>query len=118
MPKYVFITYVYITIATTAPIVPPIHPSIDFLGLILLNLCFPIAFPVKYAKISVPHAANITYHINMFPFFIPFISATKIVKNTIYAIPKNVYAISLKLVFHLLPNIRLPYHQFLQHHQL
>ena len=69
MPKYVFITYVYITIATTAPIVPPIHPSIDFLGLILLNLCFPIAFPVKYAKISVPHAANITYHINMFPFF-------------------------------------------------
>ena len=50
MPKYVFITYVYITIATTAPIVPPIHPSIDFLGLILLNLCFPIAFPVKYAK--------------------------------------------------------------------
>lgn len=41
---------------TIVNIVPPIEPSIDFLGLILLNpllnIFLPIVIPVKYAKLS------------------------------------------------------------------
>ena len=38
---------VYINAIITAPIIPAIEPSIDFLGLILLILCFPNLFPIK-----------------------------------------------------------------------
>ena len=48
---------VYINAKAVAPIVPAIHPSIDFLGLTLLNLCFPNLNPIQYANMSVPHDA-------------------------------------------------------------
>ena len=38
---------VYINARTVDPIVPAIHPSIDFLGLTLLNLCFPNLRPIQ-----------------------------------------------------------------------
>ena len=31
---------------------PPTKPSMVFLGLILINLVFPITLPIKYEKIS------------------------------------------------------------------
>ena len=80
----------YVSCISIAPIVPAIHPSMDFLGLILLNLCFPKYFPIKYANMSVPHAANITYQIKIFPFSIPFILAKNIINNTTYKMPKSV----------------------------
>ena len=38
---------VYIRTNNTAPINPPMQPSIVFLGLISENLCFPNYFPTK-----------------------------------------------------------------------
>ena len=38
---------VYTRTNKIAPISPPIHPSIVFLGLISENLCFPKYFPTK-----------------------------------------------------------------------
>ena len=59
------------------------HPSIDFLGLILLNLCFPNLLPTKYAHVSVPHAAINTYHIMYLPNCAPYNKGKKAVKSTI-----------------------------------
>ena len=41
----------YIKETITLPNVPATTPSIDFLGLTLLNLCFPQFLPIKYAKL-------------------------------------------------------------------
>ena len=48
------------------------HPSFDFLGLILLNLCFPNFTPTRYANVSVPHAEIRINQIRYFPFSIPY----------------------------------------------
>lgn len=58
--KYVLQIIVYIKETIIAPSAPKIHPSIDLLGLTLLNLCFfsPKNFPAKYADISVAQPAN------------------------------------------------------------
>ena len=45
-----FIQYVYIKEIIIAPIVPPIDPSIDFFGLIFVNLCFPKFTSYKICK--------------------------------------------------------------------
>ena len=67
----------YIKANIVAPTVPAIHPSIDFFGLTLLNLCFPNLFPIQYANMSVPHDA-----MNMYPYSIfPFCILSIIVKN-------------------------------------
>ena len=48
------------------------HPSFDFLGLILLNLCFPNFTPTRYANVSVPQAEIRINQIKYFPFSIPY----------------------------------------------
>ena len=48
------------------------HPSFDFLGLILLNLCFPNFTPTRYANVSVPQAEIRINQIKYFPFPIPY----------------------------------------------
>ena len=75
------------------------HPSIDFFGLTLLNLCFPNLFPIKYANISVPHAAIIAYHTSIIPCSAPLNNAINSILPITYIIPKSVYAISLKFIF-------------------
>ena len=57
-PTNLFKANAYNKASIIEPTVPPIHPSIDFFGLILLNLCFPNLHPTKYAHVSVPQAAK------------------------------------------------------------
>ena len=45
--RTLFNIIVYINTRTVYPIVPAIHPSIDFFGLTLLNLCFPNLRPIQ-----------------------------------------------------------------------
>lgn len=59
------------------------QPSFDFLGLILLNLCFPNFIPTRYANVSVPHADIKIYQIKYFPFSTPYSIAINDKKNTI-----------------------------------
>ena len=66
-PHIVFSANVYIKQDATAPNVPATQPSIDLLGLTLLNFVFPILLPNTYANTSVPHAENNTYQIRYFP---------------------------------------------------
>ena len=83
------------------PIMPPIHPSIVLFGLILLNLCFPIYLPIKYANISVPQALKRINQTKIFPFSALLKIEINIIKNVIYAIPKKVIAISVTVIFKL-----------------
>ena len=47
----------YIKANKVAVSIPPIEPSIVFLGLnVGISLCFPMAIPVKYAPVSQPQA--------------------------------------------------------------
>ena len=62
------IAIVYTIAEITAPKTPATQPSIVLLGLILVNLCLPHLFPIKYANTSLPQEARITYHIIIFPF--------------------------------------------------
>ena len=57
--QYLFKTNAYTKNANAVPIIPPIAPSIVFLGLIVgHNLCFPNLTPTKYAKASDKQAPN------------------------------------------------------------
>lgn len=64
------------------------HPSIDFFGLTLLNLCFPNLFPIRYANISVPQAAIIAYHTSIIPCSAPLNNAINSILPITYIIPK------------------------------
>ena len=82
-PANLFIASVYISAIITDPKVPPMHPSIDFLGLISVNLCFPNLLPTKYAHVSVPQAAIRINQIKYLPFSIPCNSGINDKKNVI-----------------------------------
>ena len=68
MPLPIFRYIVYGIINTNEPNVPAIQPSIDFFGLISVNLCFPILEPTIYANVSVPQAAKNAYQTKNLPF--------------------------------------------------
>ena len=65
----------------TEPISPATHPSIDFFGLTLLNLCFPKLLPIMYAKISVAHDTTNTYPIKTLPCSKHLISSKNIINS-------------------------------------
>jgi len=94
-----FISIVYTILNITAPTIPPILPYTDFLGLIGVNLCFPINEPTKYANVSVPHDAIAIYHIRNFPFSTLYINGTNIKKPNTYNTPKVDITTSTKFVF-------------------
>ena len=62
----------YISKAITQNIIPPTEPSTVFFGLTFgISLCFPKNTPVKYANVSVIHAAINTSTNTYFPTFSP-----------------------------------------------
>ena len=66
--KYPETAHPYNAPIPAAPAMPPIAPSIVFLGLrIGAILCFPAITPAKYAHVSQPHDAIITSHIVNIP---------------------------------------------------